>query len=38
MALSLPDDDKNKIKDKVVDQITLDELKDENGLNILIAF
>ena len=38
MALSLPDDDENKIKDKVFDQIALDELKDENGLNILIAF
>ena len=38
VALSLPDDDENKIKDKVFDQIALDELKDENGLNILIAF
>ena len=34
MALSLPDDDENKIKDKVFDQIALDELKDEDGLNI----
>ena len=38
VALSLPDDDENKIKDKVFDQIALDELKDEDGLNILIAF
>ena len=38
VALSLPDDDENKIKDKVFDQIALDELKDENGLNILFAF
>ena len=38
VALSLPDDDENKIKDKVFDQIALDELKNENGLNILIAF
>ena len=38
VALSLPYDDENKIKDKVFDQIALDELKDENGLNILIAF
>ena len=38
VALSLPDDDENKIKDKVFGQIALDELKDENGLNILIAF
>ena len=27
-----------KIKDKVFDQISLDELKGEDGLNILIAF
>ena len=38
VALSLPDDDEHKIKDKVFDQIALDELKDEDGLNILIAF
>ena len=38
MALSSPDDDENNIKDKVFDQIALDELKNENGLNILIAF
>ena len=38
VALSLPEDDENKIKDKVFDQIALDELKDEDGLNILIAF
>ena len=38
MALSLPEDDENKIKDKVFDQIALDELKDEDGLDILITF
>ena len=38
VALSLPEDDEYKIKDKVFDQIALDELKDEDGLNILIAF
>ena len=38
VTLSLPDDDENEIKDKVFDQIALDELKDEDGLNILIAF
>ena len=38
VALSLPDDDKNKIKDKVFDKIALDELKNENGLDILIVF
>ena len=38
VALSLPDDDENKIRDKVFNQIALDEQKDEDGLNILIAF
>ena len=38
VALSLPENDENKIKDKVFDQIALDELKDEDGLDILIAF
>ena len=32
VALSLPEDDENKIKDKVLDQISLDELKAEDGL------
>ena len=38
MALSLPADDENQIKDKVFDQISQDELKSENGLNILLTF
>ena len=38
VALSLPEDDENKIKDKVFDQISLDELKAEDGLYTLIAF
>ena len=38
VALSLPEDDENQIKDKVFDQISLDELKGENGLNILLTF
>ena len=38
VVLSWPDDDENKIKDKVFDQIALDELKNENGLDKLIAF
>ena len=38
VALSLPEADENKIKDKVFDQISLDELKGEDGLNILIGF
>ena len=37
-ALSLPEDDEKQIKDKVFDQISLDELKSENGLNILLTF
>ena len=38
VALSLPEDDENKIKDKVCDQIALDELKDEDGLKFLLRF
>lgn len=38
VALSLPEDDENQIKDKIFDQISLDELKSENGLNILLTF
>ena len=38
MALSLPVDDEHKIKDKVSDQILLDDLKTDFGRNILIAF
>ena len=38
MALSLPVDDEHQIKDKVFDQIPLDDLKTDFGLNILIAF
>lgn len=37
-ALSLPDDDEHQIKDKVFDQISLEDLKSDFGLNILIAF
>ena len=38
VALSLPVDDEHQIKDKVFDQIPLDDLKTDFGLNILIAF
>ena len=38
VALSLPEDDEHQIKDKVFDQIFLDHLKSDFGLNILIAF
>ena len=38
VALSLPADDEHQIKDEVFDQIPLDDLKTDFGLNILIAF
>ena len=38
VALSLPVDDEHQIKDKIFDQIPLDALKTDFGLNILIAF
>ena len=37
VALSLPEDE-SQIKDKVFDQIPLDDLKSEDGLNILLTF
>ena len=38
MALSLPEDDEHQIKDKVFDQIPLDDLKSDFELSILIEF
>ena len=38
IALSLPKGDKDQIREKVFDQISLDDLKREDGLDILIAF
>ena len=38
IALSLPKGDKDQIRDKVFDQISLDDLKKEDGLDILITF
>ena len=38
VALSLPEDDENRIKDKVFDQISLDDLKSADGLDILLTF
>ena len=38
VALSLPEEDENQIKDKVFDQIPIDDLKDDSGLDILLAF
>ena len=38
VALSLPEDDENRIKDKVFDQISPDDLKSADGLDILLTF
>ena len=37
-ALSLQKGDKNQIREKVFDQIFLDDLQKEDGLDILITF
>ena len=38
IALSLPEEDKTKIREKVFGQIKLDDLKKDDGLDTLIAF
>lgn len=38
IALSLPEDDKAKIREKVFEQISLVDLKKDDGLDILIGF
>ena len=38
IALSLPEDDKTQIREKVFEQISLDDLKKEDGFDILITF
>ena len=38
IALSLPEDDKTQIREKVFEQINLGDLKKEGGLDILITF
>lgn len=38
IALSLPKGDKSQIREKVFDQISLDDLKKEDGLDTLIGF
>lgn len=38
IALSLPEDDKTQIREKVFEQISLDDLKKEDGLDTLITF
>ena len=38
IALSLQEDDKTQIREKVFEQISLDDLKKEDGLDTLITF
>ena len=38
IALSLPENDKTQIREKVFEQISLDDLKKEDGLDTLILF
>ena len=38
IALTLPEDDEHRIREKVFDQMTLDDLKKDTGLEILITF
>ena len=38
IALSLPEDDESKIREKVFDQIALDDLKSDDGLTVLLNF
>ena len=38
IALSLPEEDKNKIQEKVFNEIELDKLKQDDGLDTLIQF
>ena len=38
IALSLPDDDESQIREKVFDQIAIDDLKNNDGLTVLINF
>ena len=38
IALSLPENDKNQIREKVFEQISIEDLKKEDGLDTLIAF
>ena len=38
LALSLPEDDKTQIREKVIERISRDDLKKEDGLDTLITF
>ena len=38
VALSLPENDKSQIRDKVFNEINLEDLKTDNGIETLVAF
>ena len=38
IALTLPEDDEPQIREKVFDQIPIDDLKSADGLNVLLNF
>ena len=38
LALTLPEDDESQIREKVFDQVPIDDLKSEDGLNVLLNF
>ena len=38
VALNLPDEEKNGIKERVFDELELNDLKRENGMDILFVF
>ena len=38
IALSLPEEDETKIREKVFDQIPLDDLKSDDGFTVLLNF
>ena len=38
VALSLPEEDDTQIRDKVFDQLPLEDLKKENGFSVLVTF
>ena len=38
IALSLPEEDETKIREKVFDQLQLEDLMGENGMSILLNF
>ena len=38
IALAKPEDDESQIRDKVFDQVPIDDLKNEDWLNVLLNF